>query len=244
MGNVKDQITAELKAEGRKKGRSALVEKLFMFAFFNLTDKDANEAEDLVMETVTKAMEEQGNFDGENIYAWLKQSLKNNWIDNLRKSKNKNAEKIIGEFKGSDVNGIDSEFTLKEEAKDLLRVRVYINDVFQPQVNYSISGTSLKFSTPPKEDSVIEIIKYKGPTGLESLESEHVEGDQEASIIKDDLERCLEELKEIEREIVGMLSKGFGYKEICEDIGYKEGHLRVVAHRSRKQLADCLEGKE
>ena len=76
------------------------------------------------------------------------------------------------------------------------------------------------------------------------MESEHVEGDQEASIIKDDLERCLEDLKEVEREIVGMLSKGIGYKKICEDIGYEEGNLRVVAYRSRMQLADCLEGKE
>jgi RNA polymerase sigma factor (sigma-70 family) len=221
-----------------KEDREELTKQVFMRCMAITMDRE--EARDLAQETILKGLEKINQFDGKNLQAWLSAIAKNTHIDKLRKSKNKNAEKIIGEFKGLDVNGIDSEFTLKEEAKDLLWVRVYINDVFQPQENYSISGTSLKFSTPPKKDSVIKIIKYKGPTGLESLESEHVEGDQEASIIKDEIERCMKKLSEEDREIIALLPISTN-DEMAEALEISSNNMRVKISRARSKLAECLE---
>ena len=72
------------------------------------------------------------------------------------------------------------------------------------------------------------------------LETEAVEGGQEAHLLEDELQRCMEELKDVEREVVSLFGRGFSYKEISEFVGKSEGNLRVILLRSRKQLAECL----
>ena len=69
-----------------------------------------------------------------------------------------------------------------------------------------------------------------------------IEGEQESDLIEKDLERCLGELKALEREIISLKGRGHSYKEISEFAGKSENNLRVIMLRSRKQLATCLEG--
>ena len=77
----------------------------------------------------------------------------------------------------------------------------------------------------------------------EGMEEEGIEGDQQASLLKKDIERCLGELKELDREAVTLKGRGFSYKEISEFTDTTLGNLRVILHRARKQLHICLEGK-
>ena len=115
--------------------------------------------------------------------------------------------------------------------------------MIQSKSNYSLSSNSLIFSAPLEEGSFIEVITYKGPTGLEGLGTESVEGEQGAALLKRDIDRCLEELRDLEREIVALKGRGFSHQEISEFTDTSEANVRVILHRSRKQLHICLEGR-
>ena len=144
-----------------------LIPKLLIYAR-SLT-KNLSDAEDLVQNSLIKALEKQSSFDGINLSAWVKTILKNNFLDSLRKKK-----------------------------------EVQIDD---------------------------------------DMEERTEKGEQEAELLKRDIERCLEELKDLEREIVSLKGRGFSYQEISEFTETSEANLRVILHRSRKQLHTCLEGK-
>ena len=68
------------------------------------------------------------------------------------------------------------------------------------------------------------------------------QGEQEASLLKRDIEMCLERLKESEREIVALHGRGFSYSDISSFIEKTQQNVRVILHRARKDLHECLEG--
>ena len=141
-----------------------LVPKLLIYAK-SLT-KNLNDAEDLVQNSLIKALERESSFDGINLKAWVKTILRNTFLDSLRKKK---------------------------------------------EVQIS-----------------------------EDMEEQTEKGEQEAVLLKRDIERCLEDLRELDREIVALKGRGFTYQEISEFVGKSKGNLRVILLRSKKQLAECL----
>jgi len=68
------------------------------------------------------------------------------------------------------------------------------------------------------------------------------EGEQEASLLKRDIDMCLERLTESAREIVALKGRGYSYSDISAFTEKTEENVRVVLHRARKDLHDCLEG--
>ena len=140
-----------------------LISKLLIYAK-SLT-RDLHKAEDLVQETLKKAIEGRKQYKSPYFTAWIKKIMKNTFIDSTRRS---------------------TEQELDEET-----------DIA-------------------------------------------IEGEQESSLLKKDIDRCIAELKPAEREVVSLFGRGFSYKEISEFVGKSEGNLRVILLRSRKQLAECL----
>ena len=68
-----------------KKELVSLIPSLLIYAR-SLT-RDLHKAEDLMQETLTKALERKEQFDGTNLKAWVKAILRNTFIDSTRKIK-------------------------------------------------------------------------------------------------------------------------------------------------------------
>ena len=60
--------------------------------------------------------------------------------------------------------------------------------------------------------------------------------------IKKNSQPLIKELKDFQREVVSLKSRGFSAKEIGKFIEKSEDNVRVILLRSRKQLASCLGG--
>ena len=68
------------------------------------------------------------------------------------------------------------------------------------------------------------------------------EGEQEASLLKRDIDMCLERITESAREIVALKGRGYSYSDISTFTEKTEENVRVVLHRARKVIHECLEG--
>jgi len=58
------------------------------------------------------------------------------------------------------VNGSTTAFTLSTDPKDENQTAIYIDGVYQSKSNYSISGTTLTFSTAPPNGTAVEVVTH------------------------------------------------------------------------------------
>ena len=65
----------------------------------------------------------------------------------------------------------------------------------------------------------------------------------ETEIILSDLEKCMENYKERDKEILFLVGKEYTSDEIAEDMDMTPGNVRQVLSRKRPELDACLEGK-
>ena len=63
----------------------------------------------------------------------------------------------------------------------------------------------------------------------------------ESEIILTELEKCLENFSERDREIFRLIGLEYSYEEISEDMNISESNLRQIMYRRRPELAECLE---
>ena len=65
----------------------------------------------------------------------------------------------------------------------------------------------------------------------------------ETESILTDLENCLENYPEREKEIIRLIGQEYTPDEIAEDMGLSAGNVRQIMFRKRPELAECLEGR-
>ena len=65
----------------------------------------------------------------------------------------------------------------------------------------------------------------------------------ETEIILSDLEKCMENYKERDKEILFLVGKEYTSDEIAKDMDMTPGNVRQILSRKRPELDACLEGK-
>lgn len=142
-----------------------------MLIYTKSLTRHLHDAEDLLQNSLVKALSKEDNFDGTHLKAWFRTIVLNTFRDNLRK--------------------------------------------YNPVL--------------PNNDDF-----DAGADSSASLETE---------IILSDLEKCMENYKERDKEILFLVGKEYTSDEIAEDMDMTPGNVRQVLSRKRPELDACLEGK-
>jgi len=91
-----------------------------------------------------------------------------------------------------------------------------------------------------RETGEMEKVYKKREEQISEVTQPYVEGEQVDSLVKGELEACLEELKQENREIVMMKHKGFSYKEISKKFNKEVNNLKQINLRSIEALQICM----
>ena len=91
-----------------------------------------------------------------------------------------------------------------------------------------------------RETGEMEKVYTKREEQISEVTQPYVEGEQVDSLVKGELEACLEELKQENREIVMMKHKGFSYKEISKKFNKEVNNLKQINLRSIEALQICM----
>ena len=84
--------------------------------------------------------------------------------------------------------------------------------------------------------------KGKNEVDIELLGSESsVEGGQTAGILENDIENCLNELSEVDREIMAHVQNGEPYSLIADFVSLNIENIKIRVCRSRSNLRLCLD---
>ena len=73
----------------------------------------------------------------------------------------------------------------------------------------------------------------------EGLPEIHGADDSDYELVERDKNKCLKRLSINERELIA-LKQSNSYKEICEDLGIKEGTLRQTFYRAKEKFIKCM----
>ena len=85
-----------------------------------------------------------------------------NWID-------ANSAASVVYQDGFTGNGSATAFTLANSIDNENKTQVYIDGVYQHKDNYSLSGTTLTFSTAPPNTSDIEVISFSSVSAADDI---------------------------------------------------------------------------
>ena len=88
-------------------------------------------------------------------------------------------------------------------------------------------------------------LRKKGPDNFTDLNVDETQigspNNNESEVILTELEKCLENFSERDKEIFRLIGLEYSYEEISKDMNISESNLRQIMYRRRPELAECLE---
>jgi DNA-directed RNA polymerase specialized sigma24 family protein len=204
-----------------KSEHMALLKKLFYIAM-NRTQRDEDEAKDLVSQTLERGLIKQEQFSGDNIDKWLVKLLKNIHLDNLKKgmvlARSKEEQKII---------------------KNKL-------EVIKTELNLALDDNDLNQIKKLKEDKKELELKVKQKIKVVQRETEktpelELHGNQILALVERDSSRCLGRLTELENDIIALRQQDYDYNQISIDLEITSANARVMFLRAKEKYIECME---
>ena len=204
--------------------------KLKKHAIYVASGDDVDfEADELVNITIKKALENQHQFDGKHLLAWLKTIMKHEVVDDYRKG-------LKVEPQGEDGKQNKDKWRPKSRWKPYERAKREVN--YENEKPDGITDNSKKIylsDFDPESSSASESSSFNKKTEQENLESE-----EELNI----MDNCLNKIGERCKEILLLWASGYKYKEISERLYIPMGTTMTYISRCRKKLKECIQNTQ
>jgi RNA polymerase sigma factor (sigma-70 family) len=208
---------------------------------------DLKKAKKVLKKSLERSLREYDKSIGDNyLYTWLEEIsdseiYKHSIEDLLPKLKTHARFKVHNQ---KEVEDLVSKTILKalekEEQFDGENLLAWMKTIMGRLLIDELRRTTVTEEQFNRETEKMEKVYTKREEQISELTQPYVEGEQVDSLVKGELETCLEELKQENREIILMKNKGFSYKEISKKFNKEVNNLKQINLRSIQALQICM----